>query len=401
MIGTRIIHVDMDAFFASVEQRDNPSLKGLPLAVGGKAEVRGVIATASYEARKFGVRSAMPTATAIKLCPDLVLLPPDHRKYARVSKELMDILYRYTPVIEPVSLDEAFMDVTGSVKLFGSAVEIGKRIQIDIKGILNLTASVGIGPNKLMAKLASDWQKPEGLTVIDERDVEAFLSGLPVSYLWGVGPQTVERLKKIGVTKVSELREVGYDYLVKQFGVAGERLHQMARGIDSRPVEAERKAKSVGREITFPEDVGDRRVLLDTLFDMSEDVCRILRRQGLSCQGVTIKIKYPDFKIVTRTQTLGDSTSDGILVYKAAEQLLNHNWNGTSVRLIGISCSRLNFRQSGQGCLFFDGEKERRNKLDTVVDSLLDRYGEGTLVRGRLVRRKANTEKDDGRNKVE
>ncbi|MCL5057842.1 MAG: DNA polymerase IV [Actinobacteria bacterium] len=397
MASTVIIHVDMDAFFASVEQRDNPALQGMPLAVGGKAEERGVIATASYEARRYGIRSAMPTATALRLCPGLVLVPPDHKKYALVSEKLMDILRRYTPVIEPVSLDEAFMDVTGSLKLFGGAEAIGKMVQADIKSALSLTASVGVGPNKFIAKLASDWKKPEGLTVVG--DVEGFLAGLAISSLWGVGPQTVEKLEKIGIKTVTDLKGLSCRYLAGQFGVAGERLYQMARGIDPRPVTPERKAKSVGREITFPSDIVDRQVLLDNLLDMSDYICRVLRRQGMVCQGVTLKIKYPDLKTVTRATALSGHTSDGIRVYKAAEELLDRNWSGVvPVRLIGVSTSRLADRETLPAALFPDREKDRSKKLNSAVDGLLDRFGENALVRGRLVgrgsRRRGNKGKE-------
>lgn len=386
MASTVIVHVDMDAFFASVEQRDNPVLQGVPLAVGGKAEERGVIATASYEARRYGVRSAMPTATALRLCPGLVLVPPDHKKYALVSDRLMDILRRYTPVIEPVSLDEAFMDVTGSLKLFGGAESIGKMVQADIKRELSLTASVGIGPNKFIAKLASDWKKPEGLTVVG--DVEGFLAGLSISSLWGVGPQTVEKLDKIGVKTLADLKGLSCQFLTARFGAAGERLYQMARGIDPRPVTPERKAKSVGREITFPSDINDRQVLLDTLLGMSDHICRALRRQGLVCRGVTLKIKYPDLKTVTRATTLPGHTSDGIMFYKAAEELLDRNWSGVvPVRLIGVSASRLADRETLPETLFPDRQKERSRKLNSTVDGLLNRFGEKALVRGRLVGR--------------
>lgn len=378
-----IIHVDMDAFFASVEQRDDPSLKGLPLAVGGKAGERGVISTASYEARKFGVRSAMPTATAIRLCPGLVLLPPNHRKYAKVSGEIMAILHKYTPLVEPLSLDEAFMDVTGSVKLFGSPIDMARAIQGEILESLQLTASIGIGPNKLIAKLASDWQKPQGLTVVE--DVDGFLSGLPVSRLWGAGPRTVEALRKIGVVKVGQLRELSCQYLIEKFGVSGERLYQMARGIDERKVEPQRTVKSVGREITFASDVTDRSVLLDTLLQMSERICRALRKQGLVSRSITLKIRYSDFSTVTRTMTPGDYTSDGPAVYRAAGNLLSQHWSGRPVRLIGVSCGRLAESGSLPGQLFTDRGAKRAEKLNEAVDSLLDRFGEKALVRGRLL----------------
>lgn len=386
MASSVIIHVDMDAFFASVEQRDNPSLKGVSLAVGGRAENRGVIATASYEARKYGVRSAMPTAIAFRLCPELVLLPPDHKKYAKVSGELMAILQRYTPLIEPVSLDEAFMDVTGSINLFGSGLTIGRMVQEDIKKILNLTASVGIGPNKFIAKLASDWKKPAGLTEVT--DVDGFLSGLTVSSFWGVGPQTVARLEKIGVKTVADLRGLSSSFLSGEFGLAGERLYQMARGIDPRPVTPERRAKSVGREITFAADVAERQVLLDTLLDMSDRICRALRRQGLVCRGVTLKIKYPDLKTVTRALTLPEHTSDGLRVYRAAEKLLEQNWKGIiPVRLIGVSANRLAEKGALPEPLFPDPAVDRSKRLNSAVDGLLERYGEKALFRGRLVGR--------------
>lgn len=383
MTGRCIMHVDMDAFFASVEQRDNPALKGLPVAVGGRAGERGVVSAASYEARKYGVRSAMPTATAVRLCPDLVLLPPDHRKYSGVSGEIMSILRRYTPMIEPLSLDEAFMDITGSLKMFGGPLEIARAVQHDVKEGLGLTASVGIGPNKLIAKLASDWRKPEGLTMVE--DVDGFLAGLPVSRLWGAGPRTVEKLRRIGIVTVGQLRELDCRYLKDQFGVSGERLYQMSRGVDERPVEPERAAKSMGREITFASDVSDRSVLLDTLLQMSDRICRALRKRGLVSKSVTLKIKYPDFNIVTRTIGLGDYTSDGLAVYSSAEKLFSQHWNKRPVRLIGVSCGRLAQSASLPGKLFADPGAERAEKLNTAVDRLLDRYGEKVLVRGRLL----------------
>ena len=281
----QIIHVDMDAFYASVEQRDNPELRGKPVVVGGKPKSRGVVATCSYEARKYGIRSAMPLSEAYRRCPHAVFLPVDFAKYRRVSQQLHKIFQDYTPLVEPLSLDEAFLDVTASLRLFGSAENIARELKKRIKDELNLTASIGLAPNKFLAKIASDIQKPDGFVVIDEDQIEAFLDPLPVERIWGVGPKTAEQLHELNVRTVRDLKKIDKPTLNRLFGQLGNQLYYLARGIDDRPVEPEREAKSIGREITFQQDLTDPEVLKTYLLDLSLDVGRRLRKAGLKARN--------------------------------------------------------------------------------------------------------------------
>lgn len=371
-----IIHVDMDAFFASVEQRDNPELRGRPVAVGGSPDQRGVVAAASYEARRFGVRSAMAMAIAVKLCPGLVIVPTNHRRYKQVSDVVMEIFRSYTPVVEPLSLDEAFLDVTGSEKLFGSPETIGMEIQRRIEEELQLSASVGIGPNKFIAKLASDYQKPGGFTVIPSEKVLDFLTPLPVEKIWGTGEKTVDRLKRVGIKTIGQLRELSLDFLEGSFGRYGRALYGFARGKDDRQVEPHREAKSIGREITFPEDVGNMEELRQTLRALAEEVGRSLRRKDIKCGSVTLKIKYPDRQLVTRTERLPEPTNLTGIIYETAGFLLNKHCK-PPVRLIGITCTGL----TGERLitLFRDEKQVREEKITATLDKLKDRYGEDVV----------------------
>ena len=371
-----IIHVDMDAFFASVEQRDNPELLGRPVAVGGRPEQRGVVAAASYEARRFGVKSAMAMYTAVKLCPGLVVVPTNHRRYKEVSEVIMEIFCSFTPLVEPLSLDEAFLDVRGSEKLFGPPEAIGARIQRRIKEELQLSASVGIGPNKFIAKLASDYQKPGGFTVIPQERVRAFLAPLPVEKMWGTGVKTGGKLKRIGVYTIGQLRELPLAFLEESFGKYGRVLYQFARGEDTRPVEPHREAKSVGREITFAHDVRNPDELRLTLRQLAEKVGRSLRRDNLKCGSVTLKIKYPDLKLVTRTEGLPEPTNLTGTIYNTVTRLLDKHCQ-PPVRLIGVSCGKLTGEQIIT--LFPDEQQVKEERITTVLDKLKDRYGEEVI----------------------
>ncbi len=368
-----IIHIDMDAFFASIEQRDNPELKGRPVAVGGSPKQRGVVAAASYEARRFGVKSAMPMATAIKLCPGLIVVPANHKKYKAVSDLIMEIFYSYTPLVEPISLDEAFIDVRGSEKLFGSPEFIGAQIQQSIRRELQLTASVGIGPNKFIAKLASDYQKPEGFTVIPQDKVLDFLAPLPIEKMWGTGLKTADELKRIGVYTIGQLRELPQSFLEERFGKYGRVLFEFARGRDDRPVDPCRKAKSVGKEVTFAEDVQDMDKLRQTIRVLTEKVGRSLRYDNLKCGSVTLKIKYPNHKLVTRTTTLPEPTNLTGIIYTTAIRLLEQHCK-TPVRLIGVTCGKLTGKQLIT--LFPDEQQVKEENLTKALDELKDRYGE-------------------------
>lgn len=379
-----IIHVDMYAFFASVEQRDNPDLNGKPVVVGGSPEQRGVVAAASYEARKYGVKSAMPTAKAKRICPGLILLPPNHAKYKVVSDCLMQIFRLYTPIVEPISLDEAFLDVNGCEKIFGSPKDIAVKIQQHIEKTLHLTASVGVGPNKFIAKLASGYKKPHGLTVVTQDKVLSFLAPLPVEKIWGTGDKTAHQLKRMGINTIGQLKNVSLHLLEHTFGKYGITLYNFARGEDSRPVNPHTEAKSVGKEITFGSDVYDLEELKHTLYVLAEKVGRRLRKESIKCTAVTLKMKYPNFQMVTRTQTLYEPTNLTGPIYKTAENLLEKHCR-PPIRLIGLSCSKIT--RQNTNLLFPDDNIIKEEKITKAVDKLKDRYGEDIITVGSLLKR--------------
>ncbi|MFZ5900917.1 DNA polymerase IV [Desulforudis sp. 1031] len=369
-----VMHVDMDAFFASVEQRDHPELRGRPVAVAGPADQRGVVCAASYEARKFGVRSAMPTAAAIHLCPRLIVVPPDHRRYARVSEEVMALFCRLTPLVEPLSLDEAFLDLTGTVKSRLQAVELGRRVQDEVRSAVQLTCSVGLGPNKLIAKIASDFRKPAGLTVVEQNEVLDFLAPLGVRSLWGVGEKTARRLNEMGIMSVAQLREMSLERLEKLFGVYGHQLYAQARGRDDRAVQPVRKIQSIGREVTFPRDIGDGEILKGEIAVLAQDVARALRSKGYLAAHLTLKIKFYNFKLITRGKRLAEPTCLAGELASVTVALLNQSWTGTPVRLIGISCGKLIPVDRVQLSLF-TGERERKMRLAKVGDDVTRKTG--------------------------
>lgn len=391
-----ILHVDMDAFYASVEVRDNPSLEGLPVCVGGPASSRGVIAAASYEARRFGVHSAMPTAQARRLCPDLVLLPPDFDRYTNVSRQVMAIFHRYTPVVEPLSLDEAFLDASGSERLFGDAVEIGRRIKADILRETGLVASVGVAPTKFLAKLASDLDKPDGFRVIQANEVRELLDPLPVSKIFGVGPRTAKRLEQLGVLTVGDLARLERRDVRVRFGATGLWIHDLAHGIDPRRVTPRREEKSHGMERTFSEDISDREELATLLLGFAEEVAFVLRDKGLRGRTVTLKARYPDFRTVTRTRTLDFPTNLGPRIYTTAKSLLDRIEPGP-LRLLGVQVSKLeDVRVPIQGTLFngaADGRSqwlESNRKLSQAtesLDKLRRKFGRGAVLPASLLDR--------------
>ncbi|KAF1084445.1 DNA polymerase IV [Sporotomaculum syntrophicum] len=379
-----ILHIDMDAFYASVEQRDKPELQGKPVVVGGRPEDRGVVATASYEARRYGIKSAMPMAIALKLCPGLTVLPVNHHKYRRVSAAVMEIFRAYTPILEPVSLDEAFLDVRGSEKLFGPAEVIGAVIQKRIQEELQLSASVGVGPNKFIAKLASDYQKPNGFTVISQEKVLQFLAPLRISKMWGIGDKTAASLNHLGIKTIGQLRELPLELLEGKFGKHGRVLYEFARGVDNRPVKPMREVKSLGKEVTFPEDICDLEVLRRTLQELAEKVARRLRRGDLKTGSVTLKIKYPDFQLVTRTESLPEPTDLPGPIYRAAGQLLAKHCK-PPVRLLGVTCGKLTGER--QITLFRDEQLVKEEKVTAALDKLRDRYGEDVIMAASLLKK--------------
>ena len=333
----RIVHLDMDAFYASVEQRDDPALRGRPVAVGGRPESRGVVAAASYEARVFGVRSAMPMARAVRLCPDLVIVRPDFERYRRVSGQVMEILRSCTPLVEPLSLDEAYLDVTENAwgEAYGSRV--AKRLKSSIREQTGLTASAGVAPNKFLAKIASGYRKPDGLTVISPERVEAFLQELPVEALWGVGPVTARKLHQAGILKLTDVRSADLEVLRATVGSLADWLRQLSHGDDPRPVEPNRESKSSSTENTYAEDLVDLERIRAELDRMARENAEWLARRQLAARNVTIKVRYADFSTVTRGHTLSMPTADADVIASWAKDLLGRTEAGQRpVRLLGV-----------------------------------------------------------------
>jgi len=344
----RIVHLDMDAFYASVEQRDNPQLRGKPVAVGGRPAARGVVAAASYEARAFGVRSALPMARAVRLCPGLVIVPPDFERYRRVSGQVMDILRSCTPLVEPLSLDEAYLDVTENAwgEEFGSRV--AKRLKREILEQTRLTASAGVAPNKFLAKIASGYRKPDGLTVISPDRVEAFLQELPVEALWGVGPVTARKLRGIGISRLVEVRSADPRRLHDAVGSLADWLVQLSHGDDPRPVVPDRESKSSSTENTYAEDLTAIDFIRTELDRMAKENAEWLARRGLVARTVTIKVRYADFTTVTRSHTLSMPTDSSDVIASWAVELLTRTDAGQRpVRLLGVRVQGLVEQPSG------------------------------------------------------
>ncbi len=338
----RIIHIDMDAFYASVEQRDDAQLRGKPVAVGGSPASRGVVAAASYEARRFGVRSAMPMARAVRLCPELLIVRPDFAKYKAASEKVMEILHCATPLVEPLSLDEAYLDVTENAWGEPLAMTVAIRIKREIREKLSLTASAGVAPNKFLAKIASGWEKPDGLTVIAPERVESFLQKLPAEALWGVGPVTAKRLRSIGVIRLVDVRAVERSLLENAVGSLADWLVSLSHGIDDRPVEPSRERKSISSETTFARDLTDAGEIARELDALAAEVAASLARKGLVARTVTIKVRYADFTTVTRSHTAQGATSSAKSLSTRARALLERTDAARRpVRLLGVGAHGL------------------------------------------------------------
>lgn len=381
-----ILHVDLDAFFASVEQLDHPELRGKPVLVGGSS-ARGVVAAASYEARVFGCRSAMPSAVARRLCPHAVFVKGNYARYRELSGRVFDILDDFTPLVQPLSIDEAFLDVTGSERLLGPAVEIARRIRARVKGETGLTASVGVAPNKFLAKLASDMDKPDGLTVIEPARVREVLDPLPVGRMWGVGPASEKRLHRLGIRTFAQLRELEPATVRSVLGSWGEHVGRLARGEDDRPVVPDHEAKSVGHETTFFEDVDAPEAVASVLLRLTEDTAQRLRRKGRRARTVTCKIRYGKFETITRSRTLDAPTNATAELWEAARGIFEA-WAGKSfqpVRLIGVSASGLSEGEEAQLGLFADEGAARRRALDAASDAVAERFGRGAIRRARTL----------------
>jgi len=387
MINQRwIVHADMDAFFAAVEQRDNPALRGRPVVVGADPKAglgRGVVAAASYEARALGIHSAMPISRAYRLCPRAVFLQGHMDKYERESERIFAILERFTPDIEPLSIDEAFLDITRSHQLFGTPEDTGRKIKAAIKNETNLTASLGLAPNKFTAKIASDIGKPDGFIVVTPARLLEFLHPLPVSRLWGVGPVTQKEFEKAGIRLIGDLARRPLAEIIKVFGASGEQAWRLAQGQDPREVESAAEAKSMGAEHTFEEDTSDQNLMLDTLASLSDRTSRRLRKEGLSGRTITLKIRFKDFSTYTRAASLPRPTNLAEEIYRAASRRLEEfNLRRAKVRLLGVSVSGFS-HPSGQLGLFGEAplSEEKKEQLQSAVDRIKDKFGERAIRR--------------------
>jgi DNA polymerase-4 len=378
-----ILHVDLDAFFAAVEQRDRPELRGKPVIVGGGGpNQRGVVSAASYEARAFGIHSAMPLQTAGRLCPQGVFLPVDGAKYLSVSRDVMEILRRYTPLVEPISIDEAFLDVTGSRALFGDGESIGRRIREDVRTELDLTISVGVATTKLVAKIASDLRKPDALVVVPPGEEMAFLAPLPITRLWGVGAKLAASLREYGVRTIGDLAALPDDLLARRFGKYGASLGHRARGVDADPVGGRDAAKSVSHEHTFDVDTSDREMIERTILGMAEGVAGRLRDSGVKAATVTVKIRDSSFRTITRQRTLPEPTDLTEPIFRTAIELARPEVRGLRIRLLGVAASGLGEREQ---LSLFAADDPRRRRVVEAADEVRHRFGERAITRARLV----------------
>lgn len=372
-----IMHVDMDAFFASVEQLDNPGLAGLPVIIGG-LDGRGVVCTCSYEARRYGVHSAMATAQARQLCPQAVFLRPRMRRYQEMSRRIMAIFRATSPLVEQLSVDEAFLDLSGTEGLYGSAEQAGWLVKRRIKEELGLTASVGLAPNKFLAKLASDLQKPDGFTIIRHEEARSFIAPLPVRKIFGIGKAAGSALQQLGVTTIGQLAELELGVLQQVFGKNAREMQLLARGIDYRPVENSSPIKSVGHENTFAKDLYTYKECRRELLLLSQQTGYRLRRHGLSGRTLVLKVKYADFKIISRNITSESDICCDEEIYELATQLLRQADLSRGVRLLGITVTNLS---DGSVSLDF-GEDKRRRQRNAAVDALKARFGSDVIARG-------------------
>lgn len=391
-----ILHIDMDAFYASVEERENSELRGKPLIVGGSPRGRGVVSAANYAARKFGVHSAMPTSKAVRLCPQATIVRPRMQLYAEISHEIRAIFARYTPEIEPLSLDEAFLDVHGTQQLFGDAIEIGRRIKEEILSELQLVASVGVAPNKFLAKLASDLEKPDGFKIIAPDRIQDILEPLEISRIWGVGRVTQRKFEERGITTFGQLRKLGNEKAQYLFGQVGEHFWRLSQGLDSRRVVSSRRAKTISHETTFAADVADPEILLARLLELTEQVGYRLRRADRLGKTVNLKARYSDFHTVTRAQSLAVASNATDSLWKVARELFKSSLPKTrelNLRLIGMGVSNLQTNRPVQLGLFDDSVEQQRqaaaqSRLDAAADSVREKFGKSALQRGSVVGKK-------------
>lgn len=390
-----ILHADMDAFYAAIEQRDRPELRGRPVIVGGDGP-RQVVSTASYEARAFGVRSAMPGVRARQLCPHGVFVVPRMDVYAAVSDQVREVFERFTDLVEPLSLDEAFLDVTGSRALFGDGAVIAARLQAEVHAVTQLSVSVGVATSKYVAKVASDLRKPNGLVVVPPGTERAFLAPLPVSRLWGVGPTTQQRLERAGLCTIADVQSRSERQLVAAFGTnLGEHLFVLANGLDPRAVEPDHVAKSIGHELTFAEDLHEPDVVRSVLLQLAEMVGRRLRRSGQRCTVVRLKLRHPDFTTLQRQRQVAP-TADDLELYRVASGLLDAAWDlGVGVRLLGVTAAGLVGADAPRQASLWAPPPGKRDQVLRAMDAIRDRHGEDAVRHGGE-RRRSNPWGPDG-----
>jgi DNA polymerase-4 len=377
-----ILHVDMDAFYAAIEQLDNPSLRGKPILVGSD-DLRGVVATASYEARPFGCHSAQPMAVAKRLCPQAIVVPCRFARYHEISEKLFTIFDEFSPVVQPLSIDEAFLDITGTERVHGSAVDVAKMLKQRVRDELKLTASVGVAANKFLAKLASDLEKPDGLTVIGKNDIDRILPPLPVTKIWGIGPKTAKRLAGMGIHTIGDVCNAPDVTLALLLGDDAERCRRLSHGLDERPVETDSEAKQISQEQTFGINVTDPELVRAELLEQVQQVARRLRKHHLRAGSVTLKIRYGEFKTITRSRALDEPTDRTDTLWNVTREIFNE-WSQKHfepVRLIGMAARSLQ-GQGGQMNLFADPSGEKSHRVDRAVDAIVERFGKDAMRRG-------------------
>jgi len=389
-----IAHVDCDAFYATIEKRDDPSLNDKPLIIGGGK--RGVVSTACYVARTYGVHSAMPMFKARQLCPQAIVLPPDMAKYSRVGREVRKLMFELTPQVEPLSIDEAFMDLTGTARLhrMSPARALGRfarRVETEI----GITVSIGLSANKFLAKIASDLDKPRGFAVLGKGEAVAFLAGKPVGFIWGVGKASAARLQRDGFNTVADLQRAEESDLMRRYGVEGRRLFRLSRGIDDRSVDPERETKSVSAETTFNDDISDYKALEKLLWSLSEKVSARLKQSGIAGSTITLKLKTADFRLRTRARSLGEPTQLAARIFEAGRDLLRRETDGTKFRLIGIGASNPDVGGKADAVdLIVDQKGKRAAEAEHAIDKVRKKFGRAAVVKG-LVFDRAAAQADD------
>ena len=395
-----VLHVDMDAFYAAIEIRDDPGLRGLPVVIGGSSR-RGVVSTASYEARKFGIHSAMPGYEARRRCPEAIFISPRIRHYAAVSRELMAIFGRYSPSVEPLSLDEAFLDMTGAERLFGSPREMAEKVANDIRTELRLTASVGVATTKYVAKVASDFNKPDGITVVLPGTEKEFLAPLPIRRIWGVGPKAAARLEGLGLQTIGDVAEMPREVLESRFGGFGAHVWHLANAIDMRRVSAIRTRKSIGSERTLAADIVGKEAVRAHLLPLADEVARGLRKGSWRAHGVRLKLKTSEFQLMTRDRHVAEAICDAESILSALDALLEVARVDVPLRLVGVAAYDLVKDGTPRQVSLFNAENtERRERLEAAMDEVSEKFGRGLVVRGSSLKKSQPPAKNEERRRV-